>query len=89
MKSNWTRAKLARELDQAIKSGKIVLTPFDGCCNGRPSAGWTYGYPDISWCGRTALVIPWRDYWSGSLPTPSTQYPQSIVDYARKIGAIV
>jgi len=88
-KDGWTRKKLAAILDCAIKNKIIKLSSFDGCRNKRPSRGWTYGQPDISWCGRTLGVIPCQNYWSGSAPTPSTQYPVEVVNFATKIGALI
>lgn len=55
--------------------------------NGRPADGWTHGYPLITRAIK-GTGLPYDNYWSGSNPTPATQYPIEIVDAARAAGFI-
>lgn len=55
--------------------------------NGKPADGWVHG------CYRLSRAIagtglPCANYWSGSLPTPSTQYPEAIYKAAKAAGLL-
>jgi hypothetical protein len=57
---------------------------FPACTrhNGRPSDGWSIvGEGAITQAIRLA-GLPNHDFWSGMAPTPSTQAPSEIVNYA-------
>jgi hypothetical protein len=66
---------------------KFANTKFTGCTrrNGRPSEG--YAVPGKSkWTNAVKNAgLTWYHFWSGSAPTPSTQYPQEIADYIASI----
>jgi len=49
--------------------------------NKRPHGGWTV--PGIAAYTKAvkAANMPWDYFWSGSLPTPSTQYPKAVYDF--------
>jgi len=59
---------------------------FPACTrrNGKPSDGWSV----IGHTGLTRAIkaagLPWDKFWSGSLPTPSTQTPAEIVDFCQQ-----
>lgn len=83
MKKGMTVKKLAEELKKEF-SGKT----FSACTrrNGKVSDGWAR----CVGAGATRAVklarLPWNHFWSGSAPTPSTQYPQEIAEFIRKIA---
>jgi hypothetical protein len=55
--------------------------------NGRANGGWVV--PGISaWTKAVkAAKLPWNHFWSGSNPTPSTQYPKAIYDFLTKLNS--
>ena len=55
--------------------------------NGRPSDGWSYGNCRLSRAIR-GTGLPYAKFWSGSCPTPSTQWPTSIRDAAQAAGLL-
>ena len=65
-------------------AGKIYPKP--DCYNGHPGNG----YSIVGHAGITKAIIqsglPVYNFWSGKNPTPSSQAPSEIVDYARKIA---
>ena len=70
----------------------LTTLPKDGYppCNrrnGRPADGWTYGCYRLTRAIR-GTGLPYANYWSGSAPTPSTQYPQAIFDAAQNAGLL-
>lgn len=83
--NGWTVKKLATIL-RAEFYGKSVPSCYRR--NKIPSDGWTYGD-----CAMTMAVkiagLHYNSYWSGSAPTPSTQWPSVYYDYAKKIKAII
>ena len=55
--------------------------------NRKPADGWVYGIYRLS----RAIVgtgLPYNYYWSGSAPTPSTQYPKEIYMAAKEAGLL-
>jgi len=55
--------------------------------NGRPADGWTHGCCRLSRAIR-GTGLPYANFWSGSAPTPSTQWPTAIRDAAQAAGLL-
>jgi len=56
------------------------------CRNGRPHGGWTV--PGVAAWTRAVKCTPGLRtdcFWSGSNPTPSTQYAEAVFEFLRKI----
>ena len=54
--------------------------------NGNPNGGWVVP-GNAAWTKAVkASMMPWDYFWSGSAPTPSTQYPQAIEDFLTKLN---
>lgn len=74
------------QIAESLKA-KFSTAKFTGCTrrNGRPAPGWTVP-GNAKWTNAVkAAGLTWNHFWSGSAPTPSTQYPQEIADYIRSI----
>jgi hypothetical protein len=71
-----------KEMSAALKA-KFAGKTFAPCTrrNGTPSQGWTTtGYGP--WTKAVISAgLPHNHFWSGSLPTPSTQIPVEVYDY--------
>ncbi len=83
-------------MDKITKTQKLhdfLLTlPKDGYppCNrrnGKPADGWVKGCYILSRAIKNT-GLPYNNYWSGSNPTPSTQYPRAIYEQARDAGLL-
>jgi len=75
-----------KQISESLRS-KFANTKFAGCIrrNGHPSPGWSVP-GNAKWTNAVKSAgLPWNHFWSGSAPTPSTQYPQEIADYIRSI----
>lgn len=85
----YTINDLVAELRRAHWFGGELanLTPFDGCRNKRVARGWCHGSPAVSTAVKQAN-LPWQLYWSGSNPTPATQYPIQIFYHLLSKGMI-
>lgn len=74
---------------QITESLKSRFAGHKFCCctrrNGRPSDGWCVP-GNAKWTRSVkAANLPYNKFWSGSAPTPSTQYPVEIYDYLKSI----
>jgi len=74
--------ELAKILEEEFKNKSF---PNCDCRNKRPGTGWAVvGHAGITLAIKEA-GLPYNNYWSGSNPTPSTQAPKEIVDFADNI----
>lgn len=69
--------KSQREFESTLPEKSRLRISRNKSCN----AGWCV--PGIAaWTKAVkAAGLPWNHYWSGSAPTPSTQYPKAIADF--------
>ena len=85
MKNGWTITTLATQLSTEFGDDQ---DKFPRCTrrNRVPAEGWSI-------CGHSGITraiakayLPLANFWSGSLPTPSSQAPSQIVKRARELA---
>ncbi len=66
------------DFEQTLPERERNRSSRNGHCNG----GWCIvGHPGLTMAIRRAK-LPLQDYWSGRAPTPSSQAPATLVEYA-------
>lgn len=80
-----TQSKV-QKISELLKE-KFAGVSFPACtrCNHKPSEGWSVVGNGMITRAIKAAGLPVAPYWSGMAPTPSTQAPAVVVEYARSL----